>query len=242
MKEAIQLKELTIDIYSDGADLEQMKQAHATGHVDGFTTNPSLMKEAGIDDYNAFAKRAIEAFPELPISFEVFADDFDTMRKEAEKIATFGDNVFVKIPVMNTLGESAIPLIKDLSEQGIKLNVTAIFTLEQVEEVVDALKEGVDSIVSVFAGRIADTGRDPMDIMKKSAELCHAKDGVKLLWASTRELINLYQAQESGSDIITVPPSIIKKMNNIGKDLLEYSQDTVKGFNSDIKELSYTIL
>ena len=236
------MQELTIDIYSDGADLEQMKSVFELGKVTGFTTNPSLMKKAGIDDYNRFAQRAIEAFPDVPISFEVFADDFDVMQKEAEKIATFGDNVFVKIPVMNTKGESSIPLIKKLSEQDINLNVTAVFTVDQVKEVVDALKEGVDSIVSVFAGRIADTGVDPMEIMKESAEICHKKDGVKLLWASTRELLNLYEAQESGSDIITVPPSIIKKLDNVGKDLHEYSRETVQGFADDIAELSYTIL
>ena len=159
------MQELTIDIYSDGADLEQMKSVFELGKVTGFTTNPSLMKKAGIDDYNRFAQRAIEAFPDVPISFEVFADDFDVMQKEAEKIATFGDNVFVKIPVMNTKGESSIPLIKKLSEQDINLNVTAVFTVDQVKEVVDALKEGVDSIVSVFAGRIADRGVEPMEIM-----------------------------------------------------------------------------
>lgn len=236
------MEKLTIDIYSDGADLDQMKEVFELGQVTGFTTNPSLMKKAGIDDYNRFAQRAIEAFPDVPISFEVFADDFDTMQKEAEKIATFGDNVFVKIPVMNTKGESSLPLIKTLSEQGIKLNVTAIFTVDQVKDVVDALQPGIDNIVSVFAGRIADTGVDPMDIMKESAAICHEKAGVKLLWASTRELLNLFQAQESGSDIITVPPSIIQKLDGVGKDLLVCSRETVQGFADDIAELSYTIL
>lgn len=236
------MKELTIEIYSDGADLEQMKSDFELEAITGFTTNPSLMRKAGVDDYNEFAKRAVKAFPDVPLSFEVFADDFETMQKEAEKIAKYGENVFVKIPVMNTKGESAVPLIEQLSKQGINLNVTAVFTVEQVKNVVDVLQAGGDNIVSVFAGRIADTGVDPMNIMKESAEICHAKSGVKLLWASTRELINLYQAQESGADIVTVPPAIIQKLELAGKDLVEYSRETVQMFADDIAELDYTIL
>ncbi len=231
-----------VKIYADGADITKMKEIYQGGVVKGFTTNPSLMKKAGVTDYVAFAKEAVAAIPDMSISFEVFADDFETMEKEAAKIASFGENVFVKIPITNTKGESSIPLIKKLAEQNVKVNVTAIFTIEQVKETVDALKAGVPSIVSVFAGRIADTGVDPMPMMKESAKLCHAKDGVELLWASSRELINVMQSEECGADIITCTPAIIGKLPLVGKDLIEMSLDTVKTFNKDIKDLGFSIL
>lgn len=233
---------LNVEIYADGADITQMKETYNAGRVTGFTTNPSLMKKAGVSDYSSFAKEVVKEFPDVPVSFEVFADDFKTMKREAEKIAQFGENVFVKVPVMNSMGESSVPLIKELSSQGIKLNVTAIFTVKQVTEVVDALTEGVESIVSVFAGRIADTGIDPIDIMKTSVEICHAKSGVNLLWASPREVLNIVQANDVGADIITCTPDLIKKLDGIGKDLEQFSQETVQMFLDDSTSLGYSII
>jgi transaldolase len=236
------MTDLHVEIYADGADIEQMKETYKEGRVTGFTTNPSLMKKAGITDYISFAKEVIEEFPEVPVSFEVFADDFETMKKEAEKIMSFGENVFVKIPVMNSKGESSVPLIKELSIEGVKLNVTAIFTVKQVKEVVDALSEGVQNIVSVFAGRIADTGIDPIDIMKEAANICHEKDGVRLLWASPREVLNIIQANNVGADIITCTPDLIKKLDGLDKDLEEFSRETVQMFLNDSKELGYRLI
>ena len=235
-------QELTIKVYADGAEIDKMVAAYETGKITGFTTNPSLMKKAGITSYTDFAKAALEKITDLPISFEVFADDFETMEKEAEKIARFGKNVYVKIPITNTKGESAVPLIKKLSEKGLSLNVTAILTIQQVEETVAAFKEGTTNIVSVFAGRAADTGVDPMPLMQASAKECHTKPGTELLWASSREVLNIFQAQEAGADIITCTPEIINKMSMIGMDLNELSLDTVRMFNRDIKTLGYSIL
>lgn len=234
--------DLKIDIYADGANIDQMQHAFDNLNVDGFTTNPSLMKKAGITDYEQFAIDVLKRFPDLPVSFEVFADDIEKMELEARKIASLGENVFVKIPVVNSKGESTAELIQKLSKDGIKLNVTAVFTVEQVKQVVDALEEGVDSIVSVFAGRIADTGVDPTDIMKQSAEICHTKEKCKLLWASPREVLNIIQAQEVECDIITCTPELIEKTKLFGKDLEEYSKETVQGFVKDSQLLGFSIL
>ncbi|PKE06560.1 transaldolase [Macrococcoides caseolyticum] len=236
------MTKLNVQVFADGADINQMKEAYQNKTVDGFTTNPSLMAKAGVEDYTSFAKAAVEAIPDASISFEVFGDDMETMEKEAAIIQSFGENVFVKIPVVNTKGESMIPLIKRLSEQDIKLNVTAVYTIEQVEAIVEAIKPGVESYVSVFAGRIADTGVDPMPLMKQSVEVCHSKDGVKLLWASCRELYNVIQADEIGCDIITCPADVVNKIPNIGRDINELSVDTVKGFEKDIKASGLSIL
>jgi len=236
------MKNLKISIFADGADIEQMKAIYKTGNVDGFTTNPSLMKKAGISDYNIFAKNVVKEFPDVSISFEVFADDFDTMKKEAIKISSLGKNVSVKIPIMNSKGESSIPLINKLSHSGVKLNVTAVFTIEQVKDIVDNIDENSQTIVSVFAGRIADTGIDPIDIMSKSAELCHSKKGVKLLWASPREAYNIIQANEVGADIITCTPDLIRKTSKFGKDLEKFSKETVQMFLKDSQSLGYSIL
>ncbi|WP_332239032.1 transaldolase, partial [Sporolactobacillus sp. KGMB 08714] len=189
---------LKVKIYADGAVLDDMLSAYRAGFVSGFTTNPSLMKKAGVQDYVAFAKEVVEKIPDLPLSFEVFADDFATMEKEAEKIHTFGPNVFIKIPITNTKGESSVPLIQKLEDQGYSLNITAILTTEQVEAAVEALNPEVENIVSVFAGRIADTGRDPIPYMKKSVGICRTKKGANLLWASSRELFNVYEADRLG--------------------------------------------
>jgi transaldolase len=226
--------ELKIAIYADGADVRDMIAARDAGTVKGFTTNPTLMRKIGITDYEAFAHEALSAVGGMPISFEVFADDFDEMERQAKLIATWGDAVFVKIPITNTKGESAVPLIGRLSAAGVKLNITAILTLDQVRAVVDALDADTPAIVSVFAGRIADTGVDPVPLMREAAQICAAKPKAELLWASPRELLNIFQADEVGCHIITVTSDILKKLSTmVGKPLDELSLDTVKMFYND---------
>lgn len=236
------MDDLKIDVYADGAVVSDMIQAKKQGIVTGFTTNPSLMKKAGITDYMKFAKEALEKVDGFPISFEVFGDDFETMKKEAEKIASLGKNVFVKIPITNTKGESSVPLIKELSAEGISINVTAILTIEQVKEVLPAFAQGSNNIVSVFAGRVADTGTDPIPLMEESVKLVKENGNAKLLWASSREVFNIIQAQELGVDIITVTSAILNKLHMLGMDHTELSLDTVQGFNNDIKDLGFSIL
>ena len=235
-------RKLSIKVYSDGAVLETMLKDLNSGLVSGFTTNPSLMKKAGITSYIGFAKEVLKDIKEFPVSFEVFADDIETMEKEAEKIASLGENVYVKIPVTNSKGESTVDLMKRLAAKGVKINATAIFTLEQVREVVGALKAGTPGIVSVFAGRIADTGVDPVPIMKEALSICRQKDGVELLWASPRETYNIYQADELGVDIITCTSDLIQKLSLKGKDLTEYSLETVQMFLKDSTSLGFKIL
>lgn len=235
-------RKLSIKVYSDGAVLETMLKDLNSGLVSGFTTNPSLMKKAGITSYIGFAKEVLKDIKEFPVSFEVFADDIETMEKEAEKIASLGENVYVKIPVTNSKGESTVDLMKCLAAKGVKINATAIFTLEQVREVVRALKAGTPGIVSVFAGRIADTGVDPVPIMKEALSICRQKDGVELLWASPRETYNIYQADELGVDIITCTSDLIQKLLLNGKDLTEYSLETVQMFLKDSTSLGFKIL
>ncbi|VHD51646.1 translaldolase [Streptococcus pyogenes] len=213
-----------------------------TGLVTGFTTNPSLMKKAGISSYIGFAKEVLAKITDYPVSFEVFADDLASMEKEAEKIASLGDNVYVKIPVTTSTGESTCPLIQKLSAKGIKLNVTAIFTIEQTQAVVDHLIAGVPAIVSVFAGRIADTGVDPMPIMEEALRICRQKEEVELLWASPRETYNIYQADQLGVDIITCTTDLIAKLPLQGKDLEDYSLETVQMFLKDSTSLGFKIL
>ena len=235
-------RKLSIKVYSDGAVLETMLKDLNSGLVSGFTTNPSLMKKAGITSYIGFAKEVLKGIKEFPVSFEVFADDIETMEKEAEKIASLGENVYVKIPVTNSKGESTVDLMKRLAAKGVKINATAIFTLEQVREVVGALKAGTPGIVSVFAGRIADTGVDPVPIMKEALSICRQKDGVELLWANPRETYNIYQADELGVDIITCTSDLIQKLSLNGKDLTEYSLETVQMFLKDSTSLGFKIL
>jgi len=231
-----------IKIFADGADINGMKEMYKAGYVSGFTTNPSLMKKAGVSDYVTFAHEICREITNLPLSFEVFSDDFETMEKEARKIGSWADNVYVKIPVTNTKGQPSTELIKKLSAEGFKLNVTAILTLNQVEQVVKALTPGTGAYVSVFAGRIADTGVNPMPIMKQAADICRDIAEVESLWASTRELLNIFQAQECGVDIITVTNDVLKKLPLIGKDLSELSLDTVRMFYEDAKSLGYKIV
>jgi transaldolase len=225
---------LRIAIYADGADVRDMVSARDAGTVKGFTTNPTLMRKSGVTDYATFARDALDATGGMPISFEVFADDFDEMERQARLIATWGEPVYVKIPITNTKGESAIPLIARLSAAVVKLNITAILTLDQVRDVVDALDPNTPAIVSVFAGRIADTGVDPVPLMREAAEICAAKPKAELLWASPRELLNIFQADEVGCHIITVTSDILKKYATmVGKPLDELSLDTVKMFYND---------
>lgn len=235
-------KALSIKVFSDGAVLETMLHDLNSGLVTGFTTNPSLMKKAGITSYIGFAKDVLQEIADYPVSFEVFADDLEGMEQEARRIAALGDNVYVKIPVTNSKGESTAPLIDRLTAEGIKVNVTAVFTIEQVREVVDALKSGTPAVVSVFAGRIADTGVDPMPIMQEALAICRQKEGVELLWASPRETFNIYQADSLGVDIITCTSDLIKKLELKDKDLTEYSLETVQMFLRDSSSLGFTIL
>ena len=238
----MRFEDLRVTVYADGADIEGMKEEYRKGFVKGFTTNPTLMKKAGVKDYLSFAKEALEEIPDLPLSLEVFADDFDTMEKEARVISALSENVFVKIPITNSKGDSSIPLIRKLSEEGIQLNVTAILTIPQVKEAVAAFKEGTKNIVSVFAGRILDTGVDAVPVMKEVAQICRTKPGTLSLWASCREVYNIVQADQCGTDIITVTNDILKKLPNLGKDLTKLSLETVQMFVNDGKSLGFSIL
>jgi len=232
---------LKIHIYADGADLKEMKAAHNQGMVKGFTTNPTLMAKAGIRDYRDFARQALAAIPDLPISFEVFSDEFPEMKRQALILADLGPNANVKIPITNTKGESSLPLIKELLAKGMKLNVTAIFTWEQIQGLHQVMTAKDDVIVSVFAGRIADTGVDPEPIMRKTVELYRDMPKAKVLWASPRELLNVVQAERCGCHIITCTQSILDKVSGIGKDLGVFSLETVKMFYDDAKRSEFTL-
>jgi len=225
--------QLRVKVFADGADLSGMVAMAREPHIKGFTTNPTLMNKAGIRDYAAFAKAAIEAIPDRPISFEVFSDEFDEMERQAKAIAAWGDNVYVKIPVTNTRGEFSGDLIRRLTGAGVKVNVTALMTVAQVRDVARHLAAGVPSCVSVFAGRVADTGRDPIPIMKESLEVLSYVDGAELIWASPREFLNIFQADEIGCDIITVTNDLLKKIPLTGKSLEAFSLETVEMFRRD---------
>lgn len=233
------VSDLSIKIFADGADKAGMLEMYAKPYIQGFTTNPTLMRKAGVSDYKSFAKEIIAAIPDRPISFEVFADDFDEMEEHALEIYTWGNNVNVKIPVTNTRKEPAYDLLRKLARAGVKLNVTAMMTLEQVREVSNALAGGPACYVSVFAGRIADTGRDPVPIMAAAVEMLRPHSNLELIWASPRELLNIFQADLIGCHIITVTNDILKKLSLIDKDLAEYSLDTVKMFYKDAQEAGY---
>ena len=233
---------MAIKVFADGANLEGMLDMYENGSVQGFTTNPSLMKKGGVTDYRAFAKEVLAHITDVSVSFEVFADDVETMEVEVREIATWADNVYVKIPCVTTKGESTAELVRKLSADGIKVNVTTIFTPEQVDEMVEAVDAETPSIISLFAGRIADTGVDPIPFMTESVKKAAAKPNCEVLWASTRELINIYQAEACGCQIITVPNSILAKRKNVGRDSYEVSLDTVRGFAKDIASLGFHIL
>ncbi|MCK6599895.1 MAG: transaldolase [Bdellovibrionaceae bacterium] len=231
-----------IKIYTDGADKKSMLEMAGNPYVQGLTTNPSLMKKAGVNDYVSFCKEVLAVIKDKPISFEVFADDFTEMKRQALIINKWADNVYVKIPIMNSKGESSIPLIKDLSESGIKLNVTALFTWDQIQETVMAVKKGAPSVVSVFAGRIADSGRDPIPLMSVAADYCRTYgDQIELLWASTREVFNIVQAELCGCHIITAPPDVIKKISGFNKAPWDLSLETVKTFKTDSESAGFKI-
>lgn len=235
------LKSLKVKLFADGADLAGMKEMASNPAIKGFTTNPTLMRKAGIADYKAFALQVLQVVGGRPISFEVFADDFDTMEKQALEIASWGKNVNVKIPVTNTKGEFCGPLVERLSRAGVQLNITAITTLDQVRRVTDRLAADTPAIVSVFAGRIADTGRDPVPLMSKAVEILRSKPRAELIWASPRELLNIFQADAVGCHIITATNDILKKLSLVGKDLDAYSLETVEMFYKDAKAAGYTI-
>jgi transaldolase len=227
------LRALRIKLFADGADLSGIVHMAANPLIRGFTTNPTLMRRAGVDDYEAFARAVLAAVPDRPVSLEVFADEFDEMSRQAKVIASWGANVNVKIPVTNTRREFAGPLIRELSEAGVTLNVTAIQTLEQVRRVADALAPAAAAIVSVFAGRVADTGVDPVPLMREAVQVLAARPRAELLWASPRELLNIFQADEVGCHIITATNDILAKLNLFGKDLDDYSLETVNMFYRD---------
>jgi transaldolase len=233
--------DLRVKIFADGADKMGMIEMAAKTFIKGLTTNPTLMRKAGITDYAAFAKDILKDIPGKPISFEVFSDDFEEMERQAIQIAGWADNVYVKIPVTNTKGEPAYPLVERLSKKGIKLNITALMTLNQVREVAASLDPAVPSYISVFAGRVADTGCDPVPIMADAVGLLGNMPKAELIWASSRELLNIFQADAIGCHIITVTNDVLKKLDLIGKDLAVYSLDTVKMFYKDAMSAGYSI-
>ena len=236
------VKDLKVKIYADGADLNSMLEEYKKGIVKGFTTNPSLMKAAGVKSYRDFGKEVLKEINDMPISFEVFADDEELIIKEARELFTWGENVYVKIPVVNTKGEFNGKIIKLLSKENIKLNITAIFTVEQVKDVLSVLDKDTPAIISIFAGRIADAGTNPIEIMREAVELSKDYPKVEILWASCRELYNIIEADNIGCHIITVQNSILKKINLFGKDLTEYSIETVKDFFKDANSLKFSII
>lgn len=228
-------------IFADGADRETILSRNADPMISGFTTNPTLMRKSGISDYKAFALDILKEVTTKPISFEVFSDEFEEMEKQALEIASWASNVYVKVPITNTRKESAVPLIEKLSKRGVKINVTAIMTIDQVKGVVPALTHGPAGCVSVFAGRIADAGVDPLPVMKHAMELIENYPTIELIWASPRELFNIVQADSIGCHIITVTDDILKKVPTIGKDLTEFSLDTVKMFYNDASAAGFNI-
>ncbi|OHE77415.1 MAG: transaldolase [Verrucomicrobia bacterium RIFCSPLOWO2_12_FULL_64_8] len=238
----ISLHALKVQIYADGADKAGILDLYAKPYIKGLTTNPSLMKKAGIKDYEAFARDILQTVTAKPISLEVFSDEFPEMRRQALKLSTWGKNVYAKIPITNSRGESSIPLIKELAAQQVKLNITAMLTLAQVREVAAALNPAVPSVVSVFAGRIADTGVDPMPVMRESRALLKNQPKAELLWASVREVLNIIQAEQCGCHIVTVPHDILAKAAKmLGLELAAVSLDTVKTFTKDAAEAGYRL-
>jgi transaldolase len=233
---------LRVKLFQDGADLAAMVAARERGTVSGFTTNPTLMRKAGIADYKAFALKVIAAIPDLPISFEVFSDDFETMEREAREIASWGGDTYVKIPITNTGGVTAESLIRKLSAEGFSLNVTAILTLDQVAAVAGAADPAARTIVSVFAGRIADTGVDPVPLMTEAVQMLADLPRAEVLWASPREVLNVVQASACGCHIITATPDIIAKIPLFGKDLQTYSLETVKMFHDDARAAGFKLV
>ena len=235
------LKDLSVKIFADGADKAGMLQLNASPLIKGMTTNPTLMRKAGVTDYRRFARDVLRAIPDRPISFEVFSDEFPEMERQAREIASWGSNVYVKIPVSNTRCQPAYDLVRRLSHDGLQINVTALMTLEQVAAVTDALAGGAPSCISVFAGRIADTGRDPMPLMADAVRVMARAPRAELIWASPRELLNIFHADSIGCHIITVTHDILKKLTTVGKSLEVYSLETVKMFFEDARQAKFVV-
>lgn len=234
-------RDLQVKLFCDAADIESLLTMYSKSYVRGFTTNPSLMRKSGVRNFEAFAHAVLAAIPDLPVSFEVFADDEAGMEKQARRIASWGPNVYVKIPVSNTQGFSTAPLVRRLSHDGIALNVTALMTLEQVGRVTQALHPAAPAIVSVFAGRIADTGVDPIPLMRRAVDILSERPRAELLWASSRELLNIFHAEESGTHIITATPDILSKLALVGKDLTAFSLETVRMLYNDAVSAGYSL-
>jgi transaldolase len=233
--------DLKVKLFADGAEKSAMLEMYAKPYIKGFTTNPTLMRKAGVCDYEAFAEEILACIPDRPISFEVFADEFDEMEAQANHIARWGENVYVKIPVTNTRCEPSYELVRRLTKAGVKVNVTALLTLDQVRDVSEALAGGAPAYVSVFAGRIADTGRDPVPVMAAAVAMLRRCPNAELIWASPRELLNLFQAEDVGCHVITATPDILKKLSLLEKNLTQYSQETVQMFYDDARKVGYTL-
>jgi len=236
-----QVSDLKVKIFADGADKNGMLEMYAKPFVKGFTTNPTLMRKAGVADYRAFARDVVAAIPDRPISFEVFSDEFEEMERQAREIATWGSNVNVKIPVTNTRSEPSYDLVARLTRAGIPVNVTAVFTLEQVRSVVAHLDPSTPAFVSVFAGRIADTGRDPVPLMTEAKAILRQAPRAELIWASPREMLNVFHAEAAGCDVITVTNDLLAKLANVGKDLAAFSLETVKMFRDDAVKAGFRL-
>jgi transaldolase len=233
--------DLNVKIFADGADLDAILALAADRRISGFTTNPTLMWKAGLTDYEDFARRLLERITEHPISFEVFADDADEIRRQALQISTWAQNVYVKVPVSTTSGATLAPLVRELSESGVKVNVTAVFTTAQVELITEAVKDGAPSCISVFAGRIADAGIDPVPLMARAVDIMVAAPRSELIWASPREVLNVVQADQVGCHIITVTNDLIRKLDLLGKDLRQYSLETVQMFHRDAVAAGFSL-
>ena len=235
------LAELKIKLFADGADKTQILRFYANPLIRGFTTNPTLMRSAGVKNYEAFAREILDVIRDRPISFEVFADNFGEMERQARKIAAWGENVYVKIPISNTKRQSSMELAGQLAHSGVKVNITAVLTLDQVRAAAGALTGGSPGIISIFAGRIADTGRDPVPTVAAAVDLVSAYSNIELIWASPRELLNIFQANDAGCHIITVPETILSKLETVGKDLDEFSLETVAMFHNDAARSGYQL-
>ena len=235
------LAELKIKLFADGADKTQILRFYANPLIRGFTTNPTLMRSAGVKNYEAFAREILDVIRDRPISFEVFADNFGEMERQARKIAAWGENVYVKIPISNTKRQSSMELAGQLAHSGVKVNITAVLTLDQVRAAANALTGGSPGIISIFAGRIADTGRDPVPTVAAAVDLVSAYSNIELIWASPRELLNIFQANDAGCHIITVPETILSKLETVGKDLDEFSLETVTMFHNDAARSGYQL-
>jgi len=233
--------ELKVKIFADGADKAGMLEMYKNPIIAGFTTNPTLMRKAGVNDYVAFAKEMCQLIPDKPLSFEVFSDEFDEMERQALEIKSWGPNVYVKIPITNTKQESSVPLIKRLADAGVRMNITAMFTEEQNAAVAEATAGGPGAFLSIFAGRIADAGQDPLPIMKRCVEMLEPNPELELIWASPRQVLNAVQADAIGCHIITMTNDLIRKLPLLGKDLTEFSLDTVKMFYNDAQSCGFTL-